>query len=182
MESEESKQTHSLRDVLNDPDIQTRARGWAEKLVRRYELAPMTGDDLYQQAITKLVGYANSEEPPEIEKPLSYIFTVLSNQARTSFKARTKTVSLEEEVSNRELSDNFDSVRRLELGILLHEVFRTLDNEDRELFTWVLNGYSFREIAARLNVSHVTVAYRMNRIIARIRYSLLNRPDPISRP
>ncbi|HEX7772630.1 MAG TPA: sigma-70 family RNA polymerase sigma factor [Pyrinomonadaceae bacterium] len=178
MRSEEPKQTMCIQDVLDDPEIQMRARVWAERLVRRYELAPMTGEDLYQQAITKLVRYAKSEEQREIEKPLSFMFIVLSNQARTSFQARAKTVRLEEEIPSRALSDNFEAVRQMELGILLKETFRTLDNDaDREIFICVLNGYSSRQVAVRLAVSHVTVAHRMNQIRASIRKSLLNRPD-----
>lgn len=90
----------------------------------------MTGEDLYQQAITKLVRYAKSEEQREIEKPLSFMFIVLSNQARTSFQGRPKTVGLEEKIPSWALSDNFEAVRQMELGIVLDETFRALDNDE----------------------------------------------------
>jgi len=177
MRSEGPEQVQCLQDLLDDPEIQRRARVWAERLVRRFGLAPMAGEDLYQQAIIKLVRYAKSREQLGIKSPLSFMFTVLSNQARTSVRVQAKTVGLEEEIPGWALSDNFEAARRMELGILLNETYRTLDNvEDREIFECVLNGYSSREVAVRLQVSHVTAAYRMNQIKARIRKALLNRP------
>ena len=183
MRSKEPKQTQFLlRDLLEDPDLQRRAHAWAEKLVRRYGLEPMTGEDLYQEAMTKLVRYANSDESREIHYPKSYLFKVLHNQARTSLQTKahlTAGTRLTEEVEfdevlSQKLSDNFDMVQRIESGILLDKAFRSLHKEqDRNLFICIINGYTTRQIGIIFGISHVAAADRITKLIEKIRKSLL---------
>jgi RNA polymerase sigma factor (sigma-70 family) len=182
MKSKEPTQTQSLRVLLEDPDIRRRARTWAERLVRRYGLAPMTGEDLYQEAMTKLVRYANCEEPREVDYPHAFFFKVLHNQARTILQTKAHstfgTRHIDEveydEVPSQKLSDNFDMVQRIESGILLDEAFRSLDSEqDRHLFNCIVNGFTTRQIALALNVSHVTAANRVTKLIKKIQKSVL---------
>lgn len=180
MRSEEPKQTHCLQDLLDDADLQRRAHAWAEKLVRGYQLE-MTGEDLFQQVIAKLV---RSKKPLEIEHPRAFMFIVLKNQARTSFQvvkdrvAKDKTVGLED-VPSSALSDNFDTVQRMESRILLKEAYRSLNSEEeRELFVCVLKGYSSRQVAIIFNISHVTAAHRMTQLKARLRKAMLLEDDP----
>lgn len=170
MRSEEPKQLQSLQDLLDDPNLQRRAHAWAEKLVRRYQLA-MTGEDLYQQAIAKLV---RSEKPLEVEHPLAFMFIVLKNQARTSCQlVKDKTVGLED-VPGSELSDNLDTVQRMESRILLNEAYRSLDNEEeRELFICVLKGLTSRQVAVIFKISHVTAAHRMTQLKEKVKKSFL---------
>jgi len=182
MSSREPKQPQSLRKLIEDPDLQRRAHGWAERLVRRYQLAPMTGEDLFQEAMKKLVRYANSEKPREIDKPQAFLFTVLRNQARTVWEEHThssKRISESntveyDEVSSQKLSDHFDMVQRIESAILLDEAFRSLDKkQDQLLFLCILKGYTMRQIGVELGISHVTASYRVKQLVVKIRKSLL---------
>lgn len=173
MRSKEPKQKFFLRDLLDDPELQRRARAWAKRLVNRYKLAPMTGDDLYQEAVAKLLRYTDAEEPREISYPAAFIFRVLHNQALTLGKRQIEAAEYDE-IPSQKLSDNFDMVQRIESGILLDEAFRSLDNEqDKVLFICITKGYTSRQIAVVFNVSHVTAADRVIELIKKIRKSLL---------
>jgi|SRR5690349_12151656 len=179
MRSKEPNQTQSLRVLLEDPEIQRRAHSWAERLVQRYNLAPMTGEDLYQEAMTKLVRYANSEEPREINYPQAFFYKVLHNRARTQARnqASFNILHIEaveyEEVPIEKLSDNFDMVQRIESGILLAEAFRSLDEQDdRDLFICIINHYTMRQIGALFNISHVAAAERVKVLIKKIQKAL----------
>jgi RNA polymerase sigma factor (sigma-70 family) len=175
MSSKEPKQTQTLRELLEDHDLQWRAHAWAERLVRRYKLAPMTGEDLYQEAMAKLVRYTDSEEPREIDYPQAFLFKVLHNQAFTAWRKVHRTETIEyDEVPSQKLSDNFDMVQRIESGILLEQAFRSLDKEqDRHLFICIINGYTTRQIAVVFKISHVTAADRVIQLKEKIRQSLL---------
>ena len=181
MSSKEPKQPQSVRELIEDPDLHRCAQAWAEKLVRRYNLAPMTGEDLFQQVMTKLVRYAILEGLREIDHPQAYLYTALHNQARTVSETHThsnKHISQSstvqyDEVSSQKLSDNFDTAQRIESGILLRELCRSLDKKDQLLLICILNGYTMRQIGEAFNVSHVTAAVRVRQLLTKIRKSLL---------
>jgi RNA polymerase sigma factor (sigma-70 family) len=181
MSSKGPKQTQTLRELLEDPDLQRRAHAWAESLVQRYMLAPMTAEDLYQEAMTKLVRYANSEQPREISYPKAFLFKVLRNQARTlsdnQARPSFRILHIEgveyDEVPSQKLSDNLDMVQRMESGILLKEACRDFDEEEKALVYCVLSGYTLRQIAAVFKISHVTAANRVAQLKNKMRKALL---------
>ena len=178
MSSEESKQTQSLLESLAEADMQRRAHAMAESLVRRYRLAPMTGDDLYQQAMTRLIRYHKTVESHQINNPLAYLFKVLSNEARKIHDSVKKyeIISLEE-VSNATLPVTPDMMQpQIESGLLLQEVLAGLDPAEQRLFSYVLEGFTTsRQLAIKLEVSHVTAAHRLAQLKAKIRRMLLER-------
>ena len=175
MSSNEPKQT-PLRQLIEDPAIQRRAQAWAERLVKQHGLAPLTGEDLYQQVMVKLLYYAESGKPREIERPLAYMFGVLSNEARSTFRRLhpVETVPLDE-VPAEKLSDKFEVVQRIELGILLTEASRDMDEEETELFYYMLCGYSARQLAWQYGTSHVTVAARMKKLTRKMHETLFRK-------
>jgi|SRR6266850_924234 len=160
---------------FEEPEGQRRAHLMANRLARRYRLSSMTGDDLYHLAMMKLLRYFPSGPPPEIKRPLAYLFRVLSNEARGLFaqEQRHQTIPLED-VPDEKFSDHFEIAQRIESGILLREVLNTLNNEERQLFTLMLNGFTTsRKLASKLDISHVTAAYRVAKLKGKIRKAIL---------
>jgi len=84
-------------------------------------------------------------------------------------KALGRTVSLSEvqEVA-------VDVIADLERKILLREIFTHLNNEQRTLVLYSMMGYSFEEIALRLELTPATVRQRMHRLTERLRKTFEN--------
>jgi RNA polymerase sigma factor (sigma-70 family) len=175
LREQQPSSSHSILDWLNDPEIRRRTMAVAESLVRRYELSPITGEDLYQRSVIKLLRYFHVGRAPQIEFPVGYMFTVLKREAYDLAAKDTahQWISVEE-VPEAKLSDRFDMVQRIERGILLREVLDVLDNDqERELLTDVLNGLTSRQLARKLGVSHVTAAHRWRELKKKIRQAVL---------
>lgn len=176
MRSEEHKPilSHSLLVWLEEPKNQRLALAMANRLVRRYQLTAMTGADLYQLSVEKLLRYVHDAPPVQIKQPLGYFYRVLSNEARDIFKKehRRENVALED-VAEQRLSDNFDTVQSIESGILLREAMDMLDGEQRKMFDLWLQGATTRQMASAFGVSHVTIATRLAQIQKRVLKALL---------
>lgn len=173
MNSQEPKQLHLLSDLLADPYFQQQMRAYANRMVTRYQLAPATtGEDLYQQAVERIIRY-----PIEVKHPLAYVYRVLKNLANSGSR-HTRPHHQElplEEVWREELSDQFDVMQQIEAGILLEEVVANLDSKELEVFNYVLSGSTTaRQLGRKLNVSHVTAANRLKALHAKIRRALLS--------
>jgi RNA polymerase sigma factor (sigma-70 family) len=58
---------------------------------------------------------------------------------------------------------------QIERGLLLREIGEQLDEDERLLLSLMMHQYTFRQMADRLGISHVTVSRRVNLLKAKIR-------------
>jgi DNA-directed RNA polymerase specialized sigma subunit len=61
---------------------------------------------------------------------------------------------------------------QIERGLLLREIREELDEDERQLLSMMMHQYTFRQMADRLDISHVTASRRVNLLKAKIREHL----------
>jgi RNA polymerase sigma factor (sigma-70 family) len=173
-ENEEAS-NHSVLRWLEEPEGERLSHQMANHLVRKYHLSSVTGDDLYNLAMTRLFHYFPQGPSPEIASPRAYLFRVIMNVARGVFAEEQKHSRVPlEDVPDEKLSDHFKNAQAIESRILFREVLNALTVQERELFTLMLNGFgTSRELAVKLNISHVTAAHRVAKLKEKIRKTIL---------
>jgi RNA polymerase sigma factor (sigma-70 family) len=173
---------------LEDPEFQRRAHAITRYLVKRYQLPSVTADDLYQAAMMRLIRYFERHDIGEISNPHAFFYSVARNEIRRFFyqeqhhsqvlvdEQRPPEVSLED-IPQKDFSDNLESVRHIESRLLFEEITESLNEEERRLLYFWINGFTYREIATLIDTSHVTVSNRLSNLIGRIKKSIFKMPS-----
>lgn len=171
MSSEDSER------VLYDPEFQRRARLIVRHALRGLNLpGSVTEDDVYQTVMMKMLLFLQRQGDQgrrEIENPHAFVFIVARNEARRLFskEKRHSHLSLDDPATV-SISDPSEDAQSIESGTLLREIRAHLDDEERHLLDLWINGFTYRQMAAVMGVSHVTMKNRISRIIEKIREHL----------
>lgn len=123
-------------------------------------MASGDADDLKQLVAIKLLSLTE-ERLNAIENIDAYVATVVRNEANRLFSKTSRPEFHLEEVEH---SDHLESQKRMEFSIILKEVWRLLDLEDRRLFELMLFDYDDKEIAVALNISYDAARKRVSRL------------------
>lgn len=168
---------------LEDPEFQRRARSITRYLVKRYQLQSITADDLYQATMMKFVRHFQSHDSKEISNRHGFFYIVARNETHKMLREQKhrsqilvdqqgySEVALED-ISQKEFSDNLDSVRHIESRLLVNEIMESLNEEERRLLYFWINSYTYRQIATEIGMSHVTVANRLSKLLEKIKASI----------
>lgn len=136
---------------------------------------PYLADDLVQETLAKAIkALPNLRDPATLE---GWVFTILANTWRSHLRARREMVEfLEENHGTDECPEEIN--QRLETINSVHQAIAELSLGQREVITLVdLEGFSYAEVAAILDIPIGTVMSRLCRARQALKTLLLNHPQ-----
>lgn len=136
-----------------------RYRGMLFHLCRRYSRRGLDVDDLMQEMA--LAMFQQFDRMPDGPAQAAWIWRVANNKAIDLVRAtkQTETLSSETEMA----SDDRTAIHEL------RERIELLDEPDRSIVKMQLEGYSYEEIAAKLEMSEKNVSVRLVRVKEKLR-------------
>jgi len=151
----EKEQLHILEEMLD------RHKGLIFKIVRAYALTVMDRDDLFQEIVIQ--AWHSIPTFRQESSAATWLYRISLN---TAIKWTRK-----ERKHNR--ADGLDSVRHIlqenkiptdERVAWLYEEIHKLDGIDRSITLLLLEGFSYKEMAALLGITESNVGVKINRI------------------
>lgn len=133
-------------------------KGLIFKIVRAYTLAPEDQDDLFQEIIIQVW---NSVPAFRNESSVvTWLYRISLNTA-IKWKRKEKRYFREGEFEAPILQDNKHADERI---AWLYEEIHKLDEIDRSITLLLLDGFSYKEIAAIIGITENNVGVKINRI------------------
>ena len=126
-------------------------------------------EDAAQEVFLRLLHYGDFTKLRQPDAFRSYLAVIATNvvvDARTKLTGET---ALDVETAARLPETAAGTIeRRVEVADLLEQAFATLDDDERRLAHWVIQGYARREIAALMNISESNANVRVHRLRKRL--------------
>jgi len=99
----------------------------------------------------------------EISKPiLPYLFQITKNELKMYYRAKKQTVSLNEDIKVIDEKEIFSEAD-------YQDILRVLPKNEKKIFQWIYEGYSYEEIAKKINKPTNTIKTLVRR--ARLKLS-----------
>lgn len=164
----------SKAEWFEDKDFQRRLQQIARIVLRKMNRDLQETEDLVQTALLRLY-QIDAKRRSEIKDSNAYLYRLMINEVLNRMrKQRSYDVSLDSletqdlVASNPNLAENPD----YNISLLLRELWRQFEGEERRLFELITFGYNSKEIALRLEISEEAARQRVSRLKAKIRTNL----------
>ena len=182
MNDERKQGERAIEDPVEDPkagwfegeEFRHRLRKIARIVLRKMNRDLQETEDLVQTALLRLY-QIDAKRRSEIKDSNAYLYRLMINEVlNRTRKQRSYVVSLDSLetqdllASNRNLVENPD----FNISLLLRELWRQFESEERRLFELIIFGYNSKEIALRLDISEEAARQRVSRLKAKIRANL----------
>jgi RNA polymerase sigma factor (sigma-70 family) len=155
-----------IRDVLRS------ARGLVVKMTGNTEKA----EDLAQLALAKYLQLDESKRQ-EIKNRLAYLYRLMQHELLNEIrKERSHLIDSTASLSDETLGpSSASSAESVEVAVLLREIWRKINVEDRRLLELINFGYSSTEIAQRLDISEDAARQRISRLKNKVKAILVEK-------
>lgn len=133
------------------------------------------GEDIAQDFFVKLF---DIQIPDKIEYPTLWVFKICDNLAKTFLKSSKNNITLPLEEDYCQIEDIDSNISHLQNGGISKENIDALKNLDAltlEIFVmYFWEGYNYKEIAIKLNMSHESVRQKASRGLKKLKNLLIN--------
>lgn len=150
----------------------------AEALARRFRLDPDTAREAMMEAAKRVLELQQTERgeanPPKVRNLPAYLFTVYRNLMIAELRRQAKELTISDESVMPVVGMTADAVRSVENKILLSEIVQRMNAKSRAIFSYLVLGYSYKEIARRfeedkgIRVTAATLRSEFSKAIARV--------------
>jgi RNA polymerase sigma factor (sigma-70 family) len=166
----QEENTFSTERILDDASLARHVLKIARVVAWKLNISTDAAEDLQQRSLLRYYELPEAKRI-QINNPKAYLNRIIKNEAINFLREQNP----DSVIPSDNLEDTFDALQtpdyyeRIELNILLHEVWDKLEGEDRLLFELQMLDYRGNELALRLGVSPQTARQRVSRLRGKLK-------------
>jgi RNA polymerase sigma factor (sigma-70 family) len=151
----------------------------AKAFARKVGLDPDTADDSMMEAAKRVLELQQIESvedsPTKIRNLPAYLFTVYKNLTIVELRRQEREPTISnDDLTTRAGDTGADAVRSVESRILVSEIVKRMNPKSRTIFSYLVLGYAYEEIAYRfkkdlgISVTAATLRSEFSKAVSRI--------------
>jgi RNA polymerase sigma factor (sigma-70 family) len=180
-EKQKDDLTSTDQEPVSDTLLMNYALQSARFFIHRMKLPNDLAEDIAQDAVLKYHQFGKRQQ--QIKNRRAYVHSIVKNQILDHLRheAGGHYVSLEPSETQQTplVAEPTVAAQAIESRILVHEIWRHLDQSDRTLFELLMLGYRGNELAHRLMISSAAARQRTRRLITKIKPFLTGKLESV---
>ena len=151
--SNESSEDPAFREHLLDS---------SRRIAYEMGLQKSAVEDIYQSVLANL-SRLSTERMKQIDNLQAYASKMARNEA-IKFHLKNRHLQVQIDSTSHSFSDQAQSAKRVEDRVLLKEIWKHLDPQERQILQLIIFGYGAKEIANRLEITHDSARQKIFRL------------------